>query len=231
MTAPFSPTHVADDGDGTVLVPYTPMPYDRKDTGAKRVAFDQPATKGSLRRLVAHVLAVTLCALAWWSACVHVGAEIWTHVQPVVWPDVSTHSSQVPVQPVWHPSRVCTGSPDFWTETACMLSQWFYHAMVCLRSHLFMQVNHLGPMGLYYSASTHWGELSKFVLATVGTWHVIGRQLFVPCGRAVAASWYTLLTYGVNQHRFWYDLLVESICEGLEGATLAADFLAVRHKL
>ena len=231
MTAPFSPTHVADDGDGTVLVPYTPMPYGYKHTGGKRMAFDQPATKGSMRRLVAHVLAVTLCVLSWWSVCGHVGVAVWTHVQPVVWPDVSTHSPQVPVQPVWHPSRVCTGSPDFWTETACMLSQWFYHAMVCLRSHLFMQVNHLGPMGLYYSASTHWGELSKFVLATVGTWHVIGRQLFVPCGRAVAASGYALCAYGMHQHQFWYNLLVESICEGLEGVTLAVDFLALRHKL
>ena len=226
MVVPSSPTHVADNGDGSVLVPYTP----HKHTESKRVAFDQPATKGSLRRLVAHVLAVTLCALMWWSACVHVGAAVWTRVQPVVWPEVS-HSAQVPLQPVWHPSRVCTGSTDFWTETACMLSHWFYHAMVGLRSHLFMQVNHLGPMGLYYSASTHWGELSKFVLATVGTWHVIGRQLFVPCGRAVAASGFTLFTYGMQQHRFWYDLLVESICEGLEGVTLAVDFLALRHKL
>ena len=204
-------------------------------THSKQTRWDQPTTKGSMRRFFAHFLTMVVCMMVWWSAYVHIGKAIWKDMIAVIWPNtpdvVSTRMPHRPLQPVWHPSRVCTGDADFWTETMCMVSHWFYHTMVGLRSHLFAQVNHLGPMGLYYSASANWGELSKLLLATVGTWHVIGRQTVVPCGRVMAKCGYLLFSYGVNQHRFWYDLLVDSISEGLEGMALVTDFLTVRHEL
>lgn len=238
MTAPLSPTHVADDGDGTTLVPYTPMPYvPRRQPLPKESTYVETSKKGPTRRLVAHALAMLICLMVWCLTYVYVGKVVVSYIQTMVWPAAPHISvSSTPMmhgnqQPAWHPSRVCMGSTDFWSETSCMVSHWFYHALLSLRSHVFDKVNSMGPTGLYYGASANIGELTTFVMTSVGTWHVIGQRALVPFGRIVLLPVSTLCSYGMTQHTFWYDLLVESISEVLESVELLADFWAVRKEL
>ena len=178
MYAPLSPTHIGDDGDGT-LVPYTPtIRYARMQKSLpKQASAVNAPKKGSTRVLIAHMLTTTICIMGWYLVYVYIVLVLWVRLQRIVLsmvpeavssPDSILDATQGYRQPVWHPSRVCNGAMDFWSETKCLFSSWLYSVILSMRSYFFDKVNHIGAMGLYHRAYSHIGDCMTFAATTAG---------------------------------------------------------------